>query len=102
MFLLLLSLVRAEDLWATGAVDAVRWPDVTAVSVSLAEGDRVEVLAREGDKVRIRKGTDFGWVPAASLTDVEPPKPESVPDGLPEGFPPINVPGGTEIPAPTK
>lgn len=98
VFLLLLSLLHAEDLWATGAVEGVRWPDVTAVSVTLAQGDRVEVLAREGDKVRVRKGTDFGWVPAASLTEVEPPKVEGLPGGLPTDFPGFQIPGGTELP----
>ena len=32
------------------------------------EGDKVEVLMRDDEKVRVRKGTDFGWVAAASLT----------------------------------
>jgi hypothetical protein len=76
MFLLLVStLAFAEDLWATAPTEGVRWPDVATVSVTLVEGDKVEVLMRDDEKVRVRKGTDFGWVAAASLTNVEPVKP---------------------------
>jgi len=68
MFLLLLcSFAFAEDLWAVAPVEGVRWPDVTTVSVSLEEADRVEVLVRDGEKVRVRKGTNFGWVAASAL-----------------------------------
>lgn len=81
MFLLLLlaRLCSAETLWAASAAEGVRWPEVTAVSVSLQPGDEVEVLARQGDLVRVRKGVNYGWVQAGTLTDVAPPKPEGVP-----------------------
>jgi len=95
---LLLSVAFAEDLWVTAPVEGVRWPDVTTVSVTLAEGDKVEVLVRDGDKARVRKGTDFGWIPAADLTDVAPATPAGVPGEAGE-FPTITLPGAEEKPA---
>ena len=96
MFLVLLStLALAEDLWATAPTDGVRWPDVATVSITLAEGDRVEVLVRDGENVRVRKGTDFGWVAASSLTNVEPVNP--VLDGFEGGaLPSFTLPGAEE------
>ncbi|MFN7145230.1 MAG: hypothetical protein ACK4YP_15760 [Myxococcota bacterium] len=98
MFLLLLSLAAAEDLWAAAPVEGVRWPDVTTVSVTLAEGDKVEVLVRDGDKVRVRKLTDFGWVPASALTNVEPVAPTPIGEG--GELPPFTIPGAEETSAP--
>lgn len=68
MLLLLATLAMAEDLWVILPVDAVRWPDGAAVAVKLGTGDQVEVLLRDGDRVRVRKGTDFGWVAASALS----------------------------------
>jgi hypothetical protein len=106
LLLSLISLCSAEDRWATGPTEGVRWPDVKTVSVNLAEGDEVEVMTTKGDLVRVRKGTDFGWVPASSLTNVAPPpKPAAIPDapteGLPEAPDDATTPdGGDETPAP--
>lgn len=96
MFLLVLcSLAFAEDLWAVGPTEGVRWPDVTTVSLTLAEGDRVELLVRDGAKVRVRKGTDFGWVAASAVTTVEPAAP--VFDDAADGeFPTFTLPGAEE------
>lgn len=98
MLLFLFSLAFAEDLWAASSTEGVRWPDVTTVSVTLVEGDKVEVLARDGDKVRVRKGTDFGWVAAATLTNVEPLLPPPTGDGGP--FPSFTIPGAEETTSP--
>ncbi len=63
----------AETLWARVAADGARWPDApTPVSVHLVVNDEVEVLVKQGARVRVRKGTDFGWVDASTLTDVAP------------------------------
>lgn len=68
------GLANAETLWARVAVDGARWPDApTPVSVHLVVNDEVEVLVKQGARVRVRKGTDFGWVDASALTDVPPP-----------------------------
>jgi hypothetical protein len=94
VLLLLASLCLAENLWATAPATGTRWPDVAVTTVTLAAGDEVEVLVKDGDTVRVRKGTDFGWVPASALTSAAPVKPEpsidlsalGLPslDGLPE------------------
>lgn len=98
MLLFLFSLAFAADLWVTAPTEGVRWPDITTVSVSLAEGDKVEVLVRDGDKVRVRKGTSFGWVPATALTDAEP---LLAPTGdLGGGFPSFTIPGAEETTSP--
>jgi hypothetical protein len=100
VFLLLFSLALAEDLWAVAPAEGVRWPDVPTVSVKLTAGDEVEVMVRDGDKVRVRKGNDFGWVAATALTDVAPPKVEDAgPPGAGEPFPTVDLPGGEEKPA---
>lgn len=84
VILFLFSFAFAETRWATADTEAVRWPDSTTVTLKLADDDEVEVLATEGDKVRVRKGADFGWVPANSLSTEAPPKaPEGQPNDLP-------------------
>ena len=95
MLFCLFSLAFAEDLWAVAPTTGTRWMDVADVSVELAAGDRVEVLVRDGDKVRVRKSTSFGWVAASALTNVEPPKADS---GFGEGagFPTFTIPGAEE------
>lgn len=74
----------AESRWATAAAEGARWPGGgagAAVTLRLEPGEEVELLAMEGDLARVRKGADFGWVPASALTEVAPPKPEA--GGLP-------------------
>lgn len=49
-------------------VSALRWPGAAQVSLELEAGDEVEIVARgEGGLVRVRRGTDFGWVDEARL-----------------------------------
>jgi hypothetical protein len=88
---LFLPFAFAETMWAAAPAEGVRWPEVTAVSVHLAAGDEVDVLVKKGDLARVRKGTDFGWVPQSALTAEAP---AAVPaDGVaPEGeLPPFSV-----------
>ncbi len=75
MFILafLAALASAETLYTSAPVTAARWPESDKpVAFPLEAGERVEVLARQGDKVRVSKGPEFGWVPAASLTEQAP------------------------------
>lgn len=88
MLLLWFLFAHAETLYAAEAVEAVRWPDVTAVSLRLAPGDEVEVLVRDGGKVRVRRGTDFGWVAESALR----PEPPAVEPPPVEGAPPSTEP----------
>lgn len=94
----IISFAHAEDAWLSADVEALRWPDKPYVSASFTRGDYVEVLLRDGDKVRVRKENDFGWVPAADISTIEvkpappmlfpgiedaPAVPSPVPAGLP-------------------
>lgn len=52
-------------------VTLLRWADSKETSVDLKKGDAVEIVAT-GDNglVRVRKGTDFGWIDASKLGPV--------------------------------
>lgn len=55
--------------YASADMNLVRWPGQEASSGELKQGDTVEIVARgDGGLVRVRRGTDFGWVPEASLS----------------------------------
>lgn len=58
--------------WLTTAVDADRFADREGFGPALEQGDEVEVVLRDGERVRVRSGNDFGWVPASALSDVPP------------------------------
>ena len=68
--LLLASLAFAETLTAPQPVACARWPGEKGISLALQAGDEVEVVAREGTLVRVRKGTEYGWVDQGALTPV--------------------------------
>lgn len=55
-------------------VVAKRFPDADTDGPSLVKGARVTVLVREGERIRVRAGTSFGWVAAAVVA-------ESMPEG---------------------
>jgi hypothetical protein len=53
-------------------VVAKRFPDAETEGPSLVKGARVTVLVREGERVRVRAGTSFGWVPATAIGEAMP------------------------------
>ncbi len=63
--------VHAEDAWIVTQVDALRWPDAAAVTITLEKGDKVEVIVRDAKVARVRKGSDFGWVDLGLLSTLE-------------------------------
>jgi hypothetical protein len=65
--LLLASLAFAETLTASQPVACTRWPGEKGISLALQAGDEVEVIAREGAFVRVRKGTEYGWADSGAL-----------------------------------
>ena len=84
MFLALLTLAAAEDNWTTQSAEMVRWPGAAEgnpVVTTLDEGAKVEVLFRDGERVRVRANADLGWVDAAALT-IESPQVPSLLDGI--------------------
>ena len=59
--------------YLTEPVTLVRWLGADATSGALAQGDAVEIVTTSADgMVRIRRGTDFGWVKASVLTETAP------------------------------
>lgn len=82
LFLLLLSAAHADEpMWAVQDVTSMRFLDAQVPGPGLHEGQRVEVIVREGDQVRVLAGGRLGWVAAASLTDVDP-RPPAAPTGV--------------------
>lgn len=57
------------------AVTLVRWLGDDATSASVDAGRRIEVVLEDGDMVRVRSGTDFGWVSRDKLTTEAPEQP---------------------------
>ncbi len=54
----------------------------------LVVGDEVELLGQKGALVRVRKGTDFGWVAQTALTTIAPALVVPAPaDGTPPELP---------------
>ena len=61
--------------YTTEAVTLVRWLGGDAPSAELDAGRRIEVVLEDGDMVRVRSGTDFGWVSRDKLTAEAPEQP---------------------------
>jgi hypothetical protein len=78
----------ARLVWATTPLSGLRWPGAAAVSLSAEAGARLEVVAEEGDLLRVRLGTSFGWVPKAGVQDTEPAAAAAPPMGAPTLAPP--------------
>ncbi len=57
--------------------------DAAVAGPSLETGDVVEVMMEEGDRVRVKKGSAYGWVDADVLSDT-PPAEEATPEAAPE------------------
>lgn len=70
-FAWLASLAFAEEGWVVADAEMLRWPDTVHVGAKLVRGDAVEVLIHDGANVRVRKGTDFGWLAAANVSTTE-------------------------------
>ena len=72
--LLPFSALAADFVYATGETKASRWIESESREVGMTEnGQRMEVLYEEGDRLRVRlKGSSFGWVDRASVSDADP------------------------------
>jgi len=89
----------ADFVWVVTAAKATRWIEQDSPEIGETEvGKRLELLARKGERLRVRvTGSKFGWIDAATVTDQEPAKPEGEDggegDGLPGGGLPFPFPG---------
>ncbi len=61
---------KAESRWLTEDVEAKRFfaYDDEAKGPKLFKGDEVELVVASGDRVRVKKGSRYGWVSATVLT----------------------------------
>lgn len=64
-----------EDVYAIAETSSVRFPDAATVGPTFQKDTRLEVLVREGDRLRVHAGDSYGWIPAAAVTSVGPPMP---------------------------
>ncbi len=55
----------AAHVWVREDVPLKRWPDADTTVATLEAGTEVEVVVDDGELLRVRRGTDFGWIPAA-------------------------------------
>ena len=61
---------RGESRWLTEDVQAERFfaYEGEAEGISLRKGDEVEMVVASGDRIRVKRGSRYGWVSAAVLT----------------------------------
>ncbi len=75
LFLLPSTAFAVDYKWATESVEATRWKDGGKVVGKAEANKRLEVLATDAGKVRVRiDGGKFGWVDASKLADSDPAK----------------------------
>lgn len=76
----------AQDaVWATEDIESTRFFDAEVAGPEIAKGTRLTVVMRDGERVRVRVGTSFGWVAASSVSDEAPasaPPPSLDPEAL--------------------
>lgn len=89
MLLLLLSIAfaqePAEQAWLVEDAPSLRFPDAEVAGPEFDAEQRVTVLFREDERVRVRSGNDYGWVPAEVLTTEAPEGAEPPPSAAPAG-----------------
>jgi hypothetical protein len=66
------SAFAAETVYATAEVASQRFLDADTAGPTFAKDARLEVLVREGDRVRVREGDSYGWVLASTVTSEAP------------------------------
>lgn len=82
--LLASPLLAADYVWTTEAVDATRFIEADSKVVgNISAGERVEVLFREGERIRVKlpESSSFGWIDAAKATENDPGSEPAVPGG---------------------
>lgn len=63
------------DVWAKAETKSLRFPDAQTAGPTFQKDTRLQVLVREGDRLRVHAGDSYGWIAAADVTDVAPPTP---------------------------
>jgi hypothetical protein len=63
-----------ESVWVATSVSATRFVDPKSSKVEdTVVGEKMQVVYRDGERIRLRfKGSKFGWVDSATVTDSAP------------------------------
>jgi hypothetical protein len=93
------SALASEYVWGLNEAPATRWIEASTKEVGkLQPKQRLEVLFREGSRIRVRlSGATFGWVDQSAVTTTAPEGADAAPgpgggldglqlDGLPPGL----------------
>jgi len=64
-----------QYVWTTEAVSLTRWQGDDTTAASVDAGSKIQVVLEDGDMIRVRSGTDFGWISRDKLTTQEPTAP---------------------------
>jgi hypothetical protein len=81
----------AEARWLVADTASQRFPGEEIAGPTFTAGTEVEVIVTDGDRVRVRKDEQYGWVPASALTDAAPIPTLPTSPGL-LGMPPLQPP----------
>ena len=68
-----------DKVWAAAETPSVRFADAETAGPTFNADDELVVLVRDGDRLRVARGTRMGWIPAPPVTDVAPVKDVVVP-----------------------
>ena len=72
LLLLISSSLAGDTVWAIEDVQSTRFPDADTPGLLVEAGDELEIVYREGDRIRIKKSIEFGWIPADKVTEEAP------------------------------
>jgi len=61
-----------QYVWITEQTELKRWLNKDGTSANVNAGRRVEVILESDDFVRVRSGTDFGWIARDKLSLLDP------------------------------
>lgn len=75
LLLALAPALAADFVWTIEAVDATRFIEADSKVVgNIPAGERVEILFREGERIRVKlpASSKFGWIDTGKASEVEP------------------------------
>ncbi len=71
--MLIPSVGWAQDVvWAKAETASTRFPDAEVAGPMFAANERLTVLARDGNRIRVMGSAEYGWIPAAAVTETMP------------------------------
>lgn len=67
--------------WVVADTPSVRFADADTAGPAFKKDEKVEILAHDGARVRVRDGDSYGWIAATALTSTQPAAPSPVDEG---------------------